>query len=269
MTLNHFVNYPNWVNKAMQLSSVGAVVFDLDGTIYCGNTLVEGAAELLTRLRHQGIQTYYCTNNSTKTKQEISLKLNEMGLPATPEIIFSAAYAAAHYLNKNNFTNVYCFGEAGLRNELKSFDISIVSTPDEAAVVLIGLDTNIDYKTISRLLPLRKRACWLVACNRDKFFPSDNGIMQLGCGFIVSLVEDALEKEIDYTVGKPNTNMLDMLIEEHGLAMDEIVVVGDSLESDIAMAQAAGCRSVYLSSEPASAEVLQVKSHHELWSLFK
>lgn len=253
----------------MHLPSVRAVVFDLDGTIYCGSTPVDGAATLLEQLHRKGFQIFFCTNNSTKTRQDISAKLNAMNMPASPEIIYSASYAAGHYLKQNYYTNVYCFGTDGLHDELKSFGISMASSPEEASVVLIGLDTNINYERISRLLPLRNKACSLVACNRDKFFPSDNGIMQLGCGFIVSLVEEVLERKVDYIVGKPNTYMLDMLTDEHELTMDEIVIVGDSLESDIAMAQAAGCRSVYLSSQQDASGAFQVKSLHELGSLFK
>lgn len=252
----------------MDLTPVRAVVFDLDGTIYCGNTPVDGAVELLLQLRRQGVQIFFCTNNSTKTRQDISVKLNAMNVSALPTEIYSAAYAAAHYLKKNNYSDVYCFGTTGLCSELKLLGVKLVSTPEEAAVVLIGLDMHINYESIARLLPLRNRTFRLVACNRDKYFPSDNGLVQLGCGFIVSLVEDALEKEIDYTVGKPNTYMMDLLAEEHGLAMDEIVMVGDSLESDIAMAQAAGCRSVLLSSRQNSSGVFQVESLAELGSLF-
>lgn len=253
----------------MPLSSVRAVVFDLDGTIYCGNKLVDGATEILEQLTRKGVQIFYCTNNSTKTRQDISTKLHAMNLSVSPEKIFSAAYSAAHYLKRNNYSNVYCFGTVGLQKELDSFGINMVSAPEEASVVLIGLDTNVDYERISRLLTLRNKPCYLMACNRDKFFPSDNGIIQLGCGFIVSLVEEVLERKVDYTVGKPNTYMLDMLIEEHGLAMDEIIMVGDSLESDIAMAQTAGCRSVYLSSQQDASGAFQVKSLYELGALFE
>jgi len=252
----------------MRLSSVSAVVFDLDGTIYCGNTPVNGATELLEQLHRQGIQIFYCTNNSTKTRQDIFAKLNAMNLIASPEKIYSAAHAAAHYLYQNNYLNAYCIGTAGLQSELRSFGIRMVSFPEEASVVLIGLDTNFNYECITKLLPLRNKICCLVACNRDRYFPSDNGVMQLGCGFIVSQVEDALGKKVDYTVGKPNTYMLDLLVKEHGITLDEIVVVGDSLESDIAMAQAAGCRSVYFSSLHDDSGVFQVKSLHELRKLF-
>lgn len=253
----------------MPLSSVRAVVFDLDGTLYCGNTPVDGAARLLRQLRSQGIGTYYCTNNSTKTRQDICAKMNDLDLPASREEIYSAAYAAARYLAQEKYSRVYCLGTDGLSDELKDFGIATVSVPEEASVVLVGLDPSLDYQDISRLLPLRGRECTLVACNRDKFFPADHGIMKLGCGFVASLVEEVLERRIDYTVGKPNTYMLNMLLEEHGLTMDEIVMIGDSLESDIAMAQAAGCRSVFLSSQKAASGVFQVNSLAELGSLFK
>lgn len=253
----------------MRLSYVRAVVFDLDGTIYCGDTPQEGAVSLLEKLCSQGIQVFYCTNNSTKTRQDICTKLNAMKLPATPETIYSAAYAAAHYLKQNSCSNIYCFGADGLQDELRSAGLSLVSDPADASIVLIGLDSTVDYERISGLLPLRNKTCALVACNRDKFFPSDNGIVQLGCGFIVSLVENALDRKVDYTVGKPNPYMLEMLTAEHGITMDEIVMVGDSLESDIALARAAGCPSVYLSSRYEAPGVVQVKSLHELGSMFE
>lgn len=252
----------------MILKSVRAVIFDLDGTIYCGNTLLEGAVELLGQLHRQKINVFFCTNNSTKTRLDICAKMNSLNISASPEKVYSAAYAAARYIKHNNYSKVYCFGASGLYNELKASNISTVSDPSEASVVVIGLDTNVDYDRLSRLLPLREKPCYLIACNNDKFFPSDICKIQLGCGFIVSLVEEVLERNVDYNVGKPNTYMLDMLIEEHGLAMDEIVMVGDSLESDIAMAQAAGCRSVYLSSQQDASGVFQVKSLHELRALF-
>jgi len=248
---------------------IQAIIFDLDGTIYCGNSLVDGAIELLEQLECLGINIFYCTNNSTKTRQDICAKLNALNVPATPEKIYSAAYAAAHFLKKSNYSDIYCFGMNGLHNELDSLNITTTLVPENTSVVLIGLDTNINYERISSLLPLRNKPCTLVACNQDKFFPSDNGINQLGCGFIVSLVENALERNVDYTVGKPNTYMLEMLMKEHRLAIDEIVMVGDSLESDITMAQTAGCRSIYLSSQQKVPGVFQVNCLHEIRALFK
>lgn len=252
----------------MPLSSVRAVAFDLDGTLYCGNTPVSGAVELLHQLQKQGLQIFYCTNNSTRTRQDICVKLNSMQISATEDKIYSAAYVSARYLKQQHSGDVYCFGTAGLHQELLAHNVDTVSNAEEAAVVLIGLDLRITYERILSLLPLRNKTCTLVACNRDKFFPADNGVLQLGCGFIVALVEEVLDRNVDYIVGKPNTFMLDLLAEEHGLAMDELVMIGDSLESDIAMARTAGCRSVLLSSQQDAPGVVRVTSLQELGVLF-
>lgn len=46
----------------MQLASARAVVFDLDGTLYCGAAVVDGAVELLQQLRSQGVQIFAPAN---------------------------------------------------------------------------------------------------------------------------------------------------------------------------------------------------------------
>jgi 4-nitrophenyl phosphatase len=102
-----------------------------------------------------------------------------MQLPAAEDKIYSAAYAAARYLKQQGHADVFCFGTAGLHQELTALTVGTVSSPEQAAVVLIGLDKSINYERISSLLPLRNKNCTLVACNRDKFFPSDNGVHQL------------------------------------------------------------------------------------------
>jgi len=57
------------VNK---FSKIRALVFDLDGTVYEGDSLVDGVLETINRMRHQGFSIYFCTNNSTRTRQEVA-----------------------------------------------------------------------------------------------------------------------------------------------------------------------------------------------------
>ena len=47
-----------------------AYLFDLDGTIYVGDTLLPGAAETLTELRKAGRRTIFLSNNPTKTRSQ-------------------------------------------------------------------------------------------------------------------------------------------------------------------------------------------------------
>ena len=230
----------------MPLASVRAAIFDLDGTLYCGEAPVPGAAELLEFLAGRRVRIFFCTNNSSQTREQISAKLNALKLPASPEAVYSAAYGAARYLREEKLSGVYCFGSAGLAEELRRLAVETVPEPEQAALLLIGLDSSFDYRRIASLIPLRGKPLRLVTCNRDKFFPSDHGLPKPGCGFIATVVEQALERRVDYCIGKPNSYLLELLMSEHGLTRDQVVMVGDSLESDIAMARAAGCRSVLL-----------------------
>ena len=253
--------------NGLNIEEIHAVVFDLDGTVYCGDTVVDGAIELISYLRDKEIKIFFCTNNSTKTRQEICAKLNAMNFGVLCKQIYSAAYSAAHYIAMFPDAHVYCFGTKSLKEELRNFDINIVSEPEDASIILIGLDINIDYKSISKLLSLRNKNCRYIACNRDKYVPSNDGTFQLACGFIVSIVEIALEIDIDFTIGKPNPYMINLLASENRLAMNEIIMIGDSIESDIVMAQSAGCQAIYFSPLKIDLNVFKISSLNELIGL--
>ena len=45
------------------LSGIDAVFLDLDGTIYLGGDLIEGAEAFLARCNEQGVQRYFLSNN--------------------------------------------------------------------------------------------------------------------------------------------------------------------------------------------------------------
>ena len=45
-------------------------IFDMDGVLYRGSTVLPGAKETLERLRHAGWQVFFATNNSTATRAE-------------------------------------------------------------------------------------------------------------------------------------------------------------------------------------------------------
>ena len=85
-----------------------------------------------------------------------------------------------------------------------------------------------------------------VACNRDRTFPVERGVMP-ACGSMVASIESAWGRKPDYEVGKPNTFFLEMITRETKLAASQILVVGDTMESDIAMAINFGSPSVLIS----------------------
>jgi arabinose operon protein AraL len=59
-------------------------IFDLDGTVYLGDKVIEGAAETIHLLKERGDQVVFLSNNPTKDPKMYAEKLTKLGLP-TPE----------------------------------------------------------------------------------------------------------------------------------------------------------------------------------------
>ena len=52
------------------IKNLECFVFDMDGTINLGNTLIPGALELIEELRTRDIKFFFFTNNSSKSPAE-------------------------------------------------------------------------------------------------------------------------------------------------------------------------------------------------------
>ena len=75
----------------MDLASLRAFIFDLDGCVYHGNTLLPGVDTVLGALRASGRRVAFLTNNSREGSDELLGKLRRLGIAAAPEEIVSAA----------------------------------------------------------------------------------------------------------------------------------------------------------------------------------
>jgi HAD superfamily hydrolase (TIGR01450 family) len=225
---------------ANQFSKIRAIVFDLDGTVYEGKNLVDGVFEAINSLGHQGFEIYFCTNNSTRTRQEIANKLIHLGIETTSDSVFSAGYAAAHYLASAGIKQVSLLGTPSLKNELCAAGLTVVDELNKGQALVVGLDPTINYSSMSLFATLHGKDMPVIACNRDRWFPGNNRDLKPGCGIMVDLVEALLGRCVDLVVGKPNTLLLEMLSRQSGLDKDELLIIGDSLKSDVALAEAFG-----------------------------
>ena len=73
----------------------GALLFDLDGTIYKGKTVIPGSLEALLFLKNAAIPYRFITNNTRMTKKDLVLMLKNMNLPVSTDDVFAAPHAAA------------------------------------------------------------------------------------------------------------------------------------------------------------------------------
>jgi HAD superfamily hydrolase (TIGR01450 family) len=235
-------------NTNRRLDDIKAIAFDLDGTLYYNKTVIPGAIELVKYLQRKGHQIFYFTNSSVKSRASIYEKLIGMGFKLSIEQVYASSHSAAIYLKKEDINYVYCVGSNDLCEELTRSGINISEDVNTVQAVLIGLDVDFSYSTISKVMGiLSKKKARLIACNKDKSFPIEGNKLMPGCGPIVAAIEVSCNIVSDFIVGKPNTFMMTLLSEDWGFNNKEILVIGDSYSSDIEMAKRFGAPSVLIS----------------------
>ena len=222
---------------------IKAVLFDLDGTIYYGSQLIEQADKVVAAFKNRGKSIFFMTNNSTKSRQQICDKLRGMGLECQKEQIYTSGYAAALYAKNKGFHSVYIFGTQALEQEFIQIGVGVSS---EAEVVVVGYDMEFSYNKLTDAFQTAFEAKTIIACNKEKYYPGEGEKKMPGCGAMVGALEGSLGRKVDYVVGKPNPLLLDIICTQQKIKKEEILVVGDTYESDIQMAEEYGCQSIYI-----------------------
>ncbi len=203
----------------------------------------------------------FASNNSTRTPQFFSKKLAGMNIHAAPaDVLTSTTVTVAHL--KQQFPDggrIFIVGEAGLRAQLEAAGYEVTQTtdgePQSVIAVVAGLAREFSYADLARAQHYILDGATFIATNRDATFPVEGGVLP-GAGAIVAALETA-SGTVPQTMGKPEPTMLRQILDESGLQTDEVVMVGDRLDTDIACAHRAGIGSVWVATGVVTREQAQ------------
>ena len=225
-------------------NNIKLYAFDLDGTLYVGEKAIPGAVELIRDLQKR-YKVIYFTNNSTKTSWQIHEKLNRLGFNCKVDDVFSSSTLTSLYLKENNLNNLFIIGSDDFKNEIETQGLTVIQS-DSADHIVVGMDPYFSYEKISIALAILLKNGKFIVCNEDCNFPVENNKYLPGCGAMVGAIIGASNKRPDYIIGKPNCYFLKKISEQFHVTKDEVVVVGDSYDSDIQMALNFGCKSILI-----------------------
>lgn len=216
-----------------------AYILDLDGVIYRGSNLIDGAVDAVNRLQDRA-KVLFLTNNSTRSRASVAARLEAAGIRCGAGDIITAGYAAAVYIRKcYGASDVYPIGEAGLIEELKA-EGHVIS--EDARFVVVGLDRDFNYEKLRIGLQNITNGARFIATNTDPVLPTESGFVP-GAGAIVRALETASGKS-PLVIGKPNQPIMDIAIDHLGLDVSECTVIGDRLDTDILAGIRCGMRTV-------------------------
>jgi HAD superfamily hydrolase (TIGR01450 family) len=239
----------------VDLTSCRAFIFDLDGCVYNGNTLLPGVDAVLDALRRSGRRLAFLPNNSREGSAELVAKLRRLGIAAEPEEIVSAAEVAGPFVRERyGPSRVLAAGAPRLLRLLAAAGHAVL--PPEAyrtaEVVAVGHDEGFAYEKLVALSRAVRAGAAFVAVNRDPRLPVEGGDFFPGCGAIVEAVAAAAGVQ-PVVVGKPEPHLFRVALERLGLEPRAAVMVGDSIHSDIRGAQAVGLRTIWIAPPDAGA----------------
>jgi NagD protein len=218
-----------------------SIISDMDGVIYRGNQLIDGANEFVERMISSETKFLFLTNNSEQTPRDLKRKLNKMGIKGLCENNFiTSAMATAMFLRQQKENaSAYVLGGGGLINELYNVGYTISqSNPD---YVVVGKTSHFNYESLKTAVGLIKNGAKFIGTNPDMIDPTENGF-EPACGTILAAIEAASGKK-PYIIGKPNSLMMMMAAKKLGVRPEESVMIGDRMDTDIVGGMEAGMKT--------------------------
>jgi glycerol 3-phosphatase-2 len=213
-----------------------AVCCDLDGVIWRGEQVIDGAAEGIEQLRTAGLHIGFVSNNSSQPIGALVDKLGAAGVSADPADVITSAQAAASLLQATlepNARVLACAGP-GVVEALTEVGLRAVGEQPADAVV-VGFHRDFDFEELDRASAAIRAGARFVATNLDPTYPVAGGMVP-GSGAITAAVATASGRSPE-VAGKPEPPMVELVRARLG---DTGVVIGDRPSSDGALARALG-----------------------------
>lgn len=226
-------------------------VFDLDGTVYLGEAALPGSVEGIAELRRRGKRVLFVSNKPLEPRAKYAAKLTRLGIPTPPDDVITSGFVMGHHLAHHQpELRYYVIGEENLRAELRGHGLTVlgeldaqdpkeVIDPRGIDAVIVAFDRTLDYRKLNTAYQALMRGAHFYATNGDKTCPMPGGAIPDAGGTIAAL-ETMTGRKLELLAGKPSTLTMEVALDRLGLPAARCMMVGDRLETDIAMGQHAG-----------------------------
>lgn len=230
---------------------------DIDGTMYKGSEIIEGAIEFIEYLNANNKDYLFVTNNSSKTPGEVAEKLNNMGFNTSSEHVITSAMATAGYISEESpGASVYMVGGSGLKSSLSDAGL-VIKEDQNVDYVVMGLDVNISYEKLSVACLAVRNGAKFISTNKDVSIPNERGFLP-GNGSLTSVVSVSTGQTPIF-IGKPETIIMEQAVEKIGLSKEECVMIGDLYDTDILAGINSGIDTLHVQTGVTSLEEINLK----------
>ena len=234
--------------------NIRALFLDMDGVLWRDSEPIGNLPAIFTRISALGLQVVLATNNATQSVPQYIDKLADFGVKLNESQITTAGEAVVYHLREKypEKTNVFVVGMDSLVAQIVSAGFTISN--HGARAVIVGVDRNITYEKIRLASQLIRDGAEFIGTNPDRTFPTPHGLVP-GAGSIIAAVAAAAETEPRYA-GKPDNILMDLSFSRlSGITREQVLMVGDRPETDIAAGINFGCRTALVLSGVTTEEI--------------
>lgn len=217
-----------------------AFAIDLDGVVWRGGRLLDGALDGLRAIAATGKPFILLTNNGAYRPADVLERLNGPGVKLSAEQVLTSSVVARRWIDKEDLTGARAFILAGPTVVEQLSDVVEVRPPDpgeQADLVLVGRYEEFNYSRLAVAADSVRAGATFLCLNRDPMLPVEGGRVVPGTGSIAAAMEVASGRPAT-VLGKPELPMMQAAADVVGA--DGVLMVGDRAESDIAGARAIG-----------------------------
>ncbi len=219
-------------NPETLLKSIRAIICDMDGVLWRGNTPLPGLHGFFDLLQRRGLHYMLVTNNASRTPAQYVEKLAGMGVSTDISHVLNSAMATADYLAEIAGTDalVYVVGAPGLHEALQSRGFRL-SDGDTADYVVAGWTQQMTWEILAAATRLIRNGAGFIGTNPDRTYPTEDRLVP-GAGAQLAFLEAATDVH-PLVVGKPEPILYQQALAHMGVRPQETLVIGDRLNTDI------------------------------------
>jgi NagD protein len=203
----------------------------------------------------------FLTNNPLERAATYAAKLDGLGLGVEPAEIVTSIDALLSYLGHRGGAHMILpVTEPLLEDILVDAGFAMAREPEEADVVVVAFDRTFDYAKLHRAYRAVRAGARIVATNPDPFCPTPDGGLP-DCAAMLAAIEACTGERAEAVVGKPSAHMAATVLDRLGLPAERVLMVGDRLATDVALARRAGMRSALVLTGATSAGDLRAEGY--------
>ena len=219
-------------------------IFDMDGTIYLGNSPFDFAIKFIENLHNSDKNILFFTNNASHTTDFYMSKLSRLGFAPRKGEIMTSGDVTIEFLKRHRAgKSVYLVGTDELVSAFKDSGINMLDGSEESAdIVVTSFDTSLTYEKLDNACRFIRGGAEYLSTHPDKNCPTENGFIP-DSGAIAALVTASTDVTPTY-FGKPYRETIEMISEATGFSPADMCIFGDRLMTDIALGKRFGVTSV-------------------------